>query len=78
MDIGYIRFHKFKYKNSEPRDPVPMDKRWWALKESTPDPSDFEAQKYFSTANKGQPSNVLAAIGLAQTQLKNGTLRSLS
>ena len=45
MDIGYIRFHKFKYKNSEPHDPVPMDKRWWALKESTPDPSDFEAQK---------------------------------
>lgn len=36
------------------------------------DGSHAEAQKNFTVANKGQPTNVLAAIGLAQTQLKNG------
>ena len=33
--------------------------------------SHVEAGKHFATANQGQPGNVLAAIGLAQTQLKN-------
>ncbi|KIP06107.1 hypothetical protein PHLGIDRAFT_107356 [Phlebiopsis gigantea 11061_1 CR5-6] len=32
--------------------------------------SHAEAAKYFITANQGQPGNVLAAIGLAQTHLK--------
>lgn len=34
--------------------------------------SHAEAAKYFITANQGQPGNVLAAIGLAQTHLKKG------
>ena len=34
--------------------------------------SHADAAKYFITANQGQPGNVLAAIGLAQTHLKKG------
>lgn len=32
-----------------------------------------DATKYYSKAKEGQPTNVLASVGLAQMQLKNGT-----
>lgn len=31
-----------------------------------------EATKYFSDASKASPANVIAGIGLAQMQMKNG------
>lgn len=31
-----------------------------------------EATKFYTKAKDGQPTNVLAAVGLAQMQLKNG------
>lgn len=34
----------------------------------------YEAAKQFTAATKGQSGNILAAIGLAQTQMKNGAL----
>ena len=39
--------------------------------------STTDATKHFNAALKGNPKNVMAAIGLAQTQMKSGELTAV-
>lgn len=45
FEIGELKFHHWKGRNGSAQDPVPFERRIWAVKEGDPGASAFEAAK---------------------------------
>ncbi|VDB99994.1 unnamed protein product [Peniophora sp. CBMAI 1063] len=45
LKIGYLEFHEYKIRNSDPQPPVPFDRRWWAVQPGQAGFDEFEAAK---------------------------------